>query len=124
MILGLRTVQYNIPPDKMVEAKAWYTGAAGVPPYFDEPFYVGFAVGGFELGLLPDGGAPGPGGTIAYWGTSDIDEEVKRLLALGATLDTAPTDVGGDIKVAVVIDPFGNQVGVIQNPHFSTADVR
>ena len=124
MFLGLRTVQYNIPPDKMAEAKAWYTGAAGVPPYFDEPFYVGFAVGGFELGLLPDGGSPGPGGTIAYWGTDDIDAEVKRLIALGATLDTAPTDVGGDIKVAVVIDPFGNQVGVIQNPHFSKADVR
>ena len=28
------------------------------------------------------------------------------------------------IKIAVVIDPFGNQIGVIENPHFQPADVR
>jgi len=28
-------------------------------------------------------------------------------------------DVGGDIKVGTVRDPFGNIFGVIQNPHFS-----
>ncbi|MDP3909203.1 MAG: hypothetical protein Q8Q14_02335 [Gemmatimonadales bacterium] len=33
-------------------------------PYFDEPFYVGFNVGGYELGLNPDiqGVPPGKGG--------------------------------------------------------------
>ena len=124
MFLGLRTCQYNIPPDKMDEAKAWYTSVTGAPPYFDEPFYVGFSVGGFELGLLPDGGPPGPGGTVAYWGTTDIRAEVDRLMALGARIHTAPQDVGGDILVAVVLDPFGNQVGVIQNPHFSPANVK
>jgi len=27
-------------------------------------------------------------------------------------------DVGGDIKVAAVADPFGNVIGLIENPHF------
>ena len=27
-------------------------------------------------------------------------------------------DVGGDIRVASVADPFGNVIGLIQNPHF------
>jgi hypothetical protein len=27
-------------------------------------------------------------------------------------------DVGGDIRVASVLDPFGNIVGIIHNPHF------
>src|SRR5215203_974786 len=109
MFLGLRTCQYFIPPEKLGEATAWYTRVTGNFPYFEEPYYVGFTIGGFELGLLPDGGSPGPGGTIAYWGTEDIDAEVKRLLDLGAKIDTKPQDVGGDIKIAVVLDPFGNQ---------------
>jgi catechol 2,3-dioxygenase-like lactoylglutathione lyase family enzyme len=59
MILGLRTAIYPAPD--FPAAKRWYTEMLGVAPYFDEPFYVGFSVGGFELGLLPDG-APGTSG--------------------------------------------------------------
>lgn len=52
MILGLRTAIYHVPD--LARAKAWYAEAFGVAPYFDEPFYVGFSVGGYELGLDPD----------------------------------------------------------------------
>ena len=47
MILGLRTVIY--PVTDLARGKAWYAGVLGAAPYFDQPFYVGFAVGGFEL---------------------------------------------------------------------------
>jgi predicted enzyme related to lactoylglutathione lyase len=97
---------------------------AGARPYFEEPFYVGFNVGGFELGLLPDGGEPGPGGSVTYWGTADIVAEVARLEGIGAKVVRPVEDVGGDIKVATLADPFGNLVGVIQNPHFDPAAVR
>src|SRR2546426_7717980 len=65
MVLGLRTVIYHVPD--LPRAKQWYSAAFGVKPYFDEPFYVGFNIGGFELGLDPDieGVKPGPGGTVA-----------------------------------------------------------
>jgi len=73
MILGLRTVIYHVPD--LQRAKAWYSTAFGVQPYFDEPFYVGFNIGGYELGLDPDtkGVAPGAGGAVAYWGVPDVD---------------------------------------------------
>ena len=51
MFLGLRTVIYRV--RDLAAAKAWYANAFGVQPYFDEPFYVGFDIGGYELGLHP-----------------------------------------------------------------------
>jgi predicted enzyme related to lactoylglutathione lyase len=117
MFLGLRTVIYHAPD--LTKAKAWYTAAFGVSPYFDEVFYVGFQIGGFELGLDPDVGAVNVGNNaVAYWGVADIDHTYTRLLAQGAEPRQAVKDVGGDIKVASVADPFGNVIGLIQNPHF------
>jgi predicted enzyme related to lactoylglutathione lyase len=120
MIQGLRTVIY--PVTNLTEAKGWYEQVLGRPPYFDEAFYVGFEVGGFELGLIPDG-QPGSTGATAYWGTQDIDAEVARLVALGAGVDAPVEDVGGGIRVATVRDPDGNLFGVIENPHFDRAKV-
>jgi predicted enzyme related to lactoylglutathione lyase len=121
MILGLRTVIY--PVTDLARGKAWYADVLGVAPYFDQPYYVGFAVGGFELGLIPDG-TPGADGSIAYWGVSDAAAELARLQAAGATVREALKDVGEGIKVASVADPLGNTFAIIENPHFSAAAVR
>lgn len=121
MINGLRTVTYPVPD--LEKAKAWYTEVFGVAPYFDQPFYVGFAVGGFELGLLPNG-QPGSTGSCTYWGVDDIRAEVARIVALGATIQGDVTDVGDNILTAELNDPFGNVLGLIDNPHFKLADVR
>ena len=122
MILGLRTVIY--PVADLDEGKAWYARAFATAPYFDEPFYVGFHVGGFELGLIPDG-APGASGGLAYWGVPDVAAEVARFESeLGATVAEPVTDVGGGIRVAAVLDPFGNRIGLIENPNFNRDEVR
>ncbi|HUG28703.1 MAG TPA: VOC family protein, partial [Gemmatimonadales bacterium] len=81
------------------------------------------AVGGFELGLLPDA-PPGAVGSVAYWGVPDAAAEYERLLGLGATPHETVKEVGGGIKVATVLDPFGNLFGVIENPHFRPEAVR
>jgi predicted enzyme related to lactoylglutathione lyase len=120
MIQGLRTVVY--PVTELAQATAWYRSVLEKAPYFEQPFYVGFEVGGFELGLIPDG-QPGAAGATAYWGTQDIDAEVARLIALGAEVDAPVADVGGGIRVATVRDPYGNLFGVIQNPHFDRSKV-
>jgi predicted enzyme related to lactoylglutathione lyase len=120
MILGLRTVTY--PVADIADATAWYTNVLERAPYFSEPYYVGFEVGGFELGLVPDG-TPGAAGATAFWGTADIVAEVSRLLELGAAIESPVTEVGGGILVATLKDPYGNLFGVIQNPHFDKTKV-
>ena len=115
--LGLYTAIYKAPD--LARAKAWYAAAFGVQPYFDEPFYVGFNIGGCELGLDPDpSGRSGPGGVTAYWGVPDIAAAVQHLVDVGGTVANPVQDVGDGIRVAVIADPFGNGVGLIQNPHF------
>jgi len=121
MIKGLRTVIY--PVGNLAQAKTWYAQVFGCEPYFDQPFYVGFTVGGFELGLVPDG-TPGTTGSITYWGVDDIDKEVERIIALGATLPQPVQDVGDNIRVAELADPFGNLLGLIFNPHFDPRNVQ
>jgi predicted enzyme related to lactoylglutathione lyase len=121
VILGMRTVIYPAPD--LAKGKAFYTQVLGKEPYFDQPFYVGFEVGGFELGLIPDG-EPGAAGSVTYWGVSDAAAELARLQELGAVLRDDVMDVGGGIKTATMLDPFGNVFGVIENPHFDASKVR
>ena len=115
---GAYTIKYAVPD--LAKAKAWYEKATGVAPYFDEPFYVGFNINGYELGLDPDlSVAPnGPGGTVAYWGVANAEAAYAHLLKCGARSVEAVKEVGEGIKVATVADPWGNLVGVIENPQF------
>jgi len=115
---GLRTAIYYV--SDLNEAKAWYAKAFNTEPYFDEPFYVGFNIGGYELGLLPEEKAPETkaASSVAYWGVDDAEKEYKRLLEHGATVFHEPTDVGEGIITAEVRDPWGNIIGVIYNPYF------
>ena len=121
MILGLRSALY--PVTDLGAATRWYSELLGQSPYFEQPFYVGFAVGGFELGLLPDG-QPGTAGAQPLWGVADIASAFARLLELGASQIEPVTEVGDGIKVAAVRDPFGNRLGLIENPLFDAKAVR
>ncbi len=117
--LGLRTATYSAAD--LDAAKRWYSDVLGVQPYFDEPFYVGFNVHGFELGITPDSTAAAvrPEAGIAYWGVADAARTVERLIGLGAVVVEPVEDVGGGIRIGTVRDPFGNLFGVVENPVFS-----
>ena len=121
MILGLRTAIY--PVKNLEEAKAWYSQVVGHAPYFDQPFYVGFSVGGFELGLVPDGESSVEGAQ-PLWGVVNAADAFAKLLSLGAVALEPVTEVGKGIKVGAVTDPFGNRLGIIENPHFNPAAVK
>lgn len=117
MFQGLRTAIYQV--DDLAKAKAWYTQILEFPPYFDQPYYVGFNVGGYELGLLPAGDGVVRGNTaLAYWGVDNAESAMQKLLEAGATLKDKIQDVGEGVLVAAVEDPFGNVLGVIENPYF------
>jgi predicted enzyme related to lactoylglutathione lyase len=81
---------------------------------------LGFPSAGFELGLDPDLTEPGvgEGSVTVYWGVANAEASLARLLGLGAVARSPVQDVGGGIKVATVFDPFGNVLGIIENPHF------
>jgi predicted enzyme related to lactoylglutathione lyase len=121
MFQGLRTVVYHV--EDLDRASRWYAEALGIEPYFAEPFYVGFNVGGYELGLDPDmAGVKRGSHAVAYWGVMDARAAYAQLLSRGATAHTEPQEVGGSIIVAAVTDPFGNVLGIIENPHFKLAE--
>ena len=120
MLQGLRTVIYKVPDLK--KAKDWYSQVFSIVPYFDEPFYVGYNVCGYELGLDPDMTNVQPGnGVNTYWGIKDIKLTIKDLRDKYDVLVLEdPYHVGGCIWVATIADPFGNTIGLIENPEFKT----
>lgn len=114
---GLRTVVYMVPD--LNAAKEWYAKTFGITPYFDTEFYVGFNVGGYELGLHPqEAGVEKTANVYAYWSVGNVPEMYDALLKAGATELEKPTDVGDGIVLAAVKDPWGNAFGIIDNPHF------
>jgi predicted enzyme related to lactoylglutathione lyase len=118
MFQGLRTAIYCA--SELASAKAWYSQVLGIEPSFDQPFYVGFNVGGYELGLQPDPDSrlQGLGGAVPYWGVDNAALAQERLVSLGAVTLSPVQDVGEGIRVAILQDPFGNALGIIENPHF------
>ncbi|WP_264778116.1 VOC family protein [Deinococcus aetherius] len=120
---GIATV--NLWADDLEAAKRWYTEVLGLPPYFERPGYAEFRVGDYqqELGLIdrryaPEGFASSPGGAVVYWHVTDIEATFEWLQSLGARPLQGPQHRGAGFVTATVIDPFGNVLGVMYNPHY------
>ena len=107
---------FRIMPTSGIDMNA-LSDVLGIAPYFDQPeYYIGFNVGGYELGLHPSISTVTPGGSaFAYWGVEDCRAAHVRLLGLGARPNTDVADVGEGILVATVLDPWGNIFGIIEN---------
>ena len=114
---GLRTVIY--PSVDLAGDKEWWVDLLGQQPYFDQPFYVGFSVAGYELALLPD--ADPTDGALVYWGVDDVATAVEEAIAHGCVEHTPVADVGDEIVTATVRTPTGTILGLIYNPNFRVA---
>jgi len=113
MTEGVKTIIY--PVKDLAKAKALYSAFLGVKPYHDEPYYVGFNVGGQDVGLDPNGHSQGMTGPLAYFHVDDIKESLKVLLDAGAEAKQEVRDVGGGKLIASVTDADGNVIGLIQS---------
>ncbi len=128
MLRGLTTVAYAA--DDLAAATKWYSELLGTEPYFQRRAYVEFRIGDYqhELGILdrrylgelggPQSAATGPAGAIAYWHVDDVPATLDRLLSMGAKQHQPPRDFGEGFIGASVVDPFGNILGVMHNPHY------
>jgi predicted enzyme related to lactoylglutathione lyase len=124
MLQGMATVSFYAAD--LDAAAQWYTDLLGYAPYFVRPGYVEFRVGPHEdeLGLIdaryaPPGGTGTPGGSILYWVVDDPQATLDRLVELGATPFQPLTTRGEGFVTASVVDPFGNVLGFMTNPHWS-----
>jgi len=129
MLRGLATI--SLWADDVKAARAWYSELLGIAPYFERPdaenpAYIEFRLGDYqhELGIIdrkyaPPGAAIGPGGVIAYWHVDDVAGTLQQLTAMGAT-EYEPLTHRGDAGfiTASVVDPFGNILGIMNNPHY------
>jgi predicted enzyme related to lactoylglutathione lyase len=127
VLRGLTTVTYTA--DDLEEAAKWYSELLGTEPYFKRREYIEFRIGDYqhELGILDrkyrpfegsGGPRPAPAGAVVYWHVDDVAATLERLVALGAKELEAARDFGEGFIGASVVDPFGNILGVMHNPHY------
>lgn len=128
MVRGLTTVSFFAAD--LGAAKQWYIDLLGIDPYFERPdsehpAYIEFRIGDYqhELGIIdsrysPHGSATGPCGAVIFWHVDDLHATYEKLLSMGANEHEAPTDREAGFVTASVVDPFGNILGIMYNPHY------
>ena len=108
-------------------AKKWYTDLLGMEPYFNTPGYIEFRIGDYqaELGIIDSKYMPEfdmaqrePTGALIYWHVDDLKATLDDLIARGATPLHPITERGSGFVTASVVDPFGNILGIMYNPHY------
>ncbi|MDY0908115.1 VOC family protein [Microbacterium sp. CFBP9034] len=128
MLRGFATISYYA--SDLDAAARWYAEVLGSEPYFVTPAYIEFRVGDYEheLGIIdaqyrppmPDGAA----GAVMQWAVDDVHAALARLLELGATPYQPVIERGEGFNTAAVVDPFGNILGIMENPHYREILVR
>lgn len=124
ILRGIATVNFYAVNHK--EAVQWYSDLLEMEPYFTVPGYSEFRIGDYqhELGIIDGKYAPKnlsdkPTGATIYWHVDNLQSTVERLVSLGATIHEQITARGNNgFVTASVVDPFGNILGIMTNPHY------
>lgn len=123
ILKGLSTVSFFATDHK--KAVKWYSDFLEIEPYFNMPGYSEFRIGDYqhELGIIDSKFAPEnisikPAGAIVFWHVDNLQTTLDKLLSMGAKEFAPVTDRGEGFVTVSVIDPFGNILGIMQNPHY------
>lgn len=130
MLRGPATISFTAAD--LTAATAWYAELLGVGPYFEVPGYVEFRIGdqqtelgiidaayaGSELSRTAAADPQRPSGAVLFWHVDDLGATLEWLLGHGARELDPPRDRGEGFVTATVVDPFGNVLGVMHNPHY------
>jgi predicted enzyme related to lactoylglutathione lyase len=95
-------------------ATAIHTALLGVEPHTEQPCYVGFDVGGFEIGLTPQARGASVG-AVAHILVADLEAALAEAQQAGATVASEPRQVAPSTRVASVTDPDGITLGLIEH---------
>lgn len=125
---GLATI--SLFANDLQKAKKWYTEFLGIEPYYafpdnENPAYIEFRLGDFEHELeiidkkyQPKQASDKPGGVVAFWHVDDLKGTFDKLIGMGTTEYEKITERADGFVTASVIDPFGNILGIMYNPHY------
>lgn len=123
ILRGLATVNFYASDHD--GAKKWYSEFLGIEPYFNVPGYFEFRIGDYqqELGIIDsnyaiEGYSSKPSGALINWHVDDLKATFDRLISMGATEYQPITDRTEGFVTASVVDPFGNILGIMSNPHY------
>ena len=115
MFKSLKRITYQVAD--IEKAKQWYSEFLNQQPVFSAPFVAIYRIGDCSLSLsfgkppLPESNER----SETYWEVDDIDAAYKRLIDLGAQ-PYMPVKTVLNIRIAKVIDPFDNIIGLTGNP--------
>jgi predicted enzyme related to lactoylglutathione lyase len=108
----LHSIVYTV--SDLGAAKSVHSALLGTEPHTEQPYYVGFNVGGVEIGLVPQDPHKSPTAPVAYVRVTDLAGALTEVQSAGASLVDGPRDVGGGTCVATVSDRDGTTLGLIQ----------
>lgn len=111
MFKALKRITYHV--SDLDEAKKWYAELLDSQPILDTPFVIIFRVGDCTLSLSKTNNPNRPESEQAeiYWEVDDIDSSLQKMIDMGAKEHMPITD-RLNIRIAKVIDPFGNIIGI------------
>ncbi|SNY58671.1 Glyoxalase/Bleomycin resistance protein/Dioxygenase superfamily protein [Arsukibacterium tuosuense] len=100
------------PVNDLGKASLWYAKVLHLEPEDQDDKSVKFKVGDVELVFTKSSERYPPQSAVIYWQVEDVEQDLARLLKLGATLKKPLTINFSGKKEAVVTDPFGNVIGI------------
>jgi len=121
---GIATI--NFTASDLEKAEKWYSEFLEIKPYFKTKGYIEFRIGAYqqELGIIDSNFLPykettEPSGAIVYWHVDNINSAIDKLKSMNAKVHQPITDRSNGFFTATVVDPFGNILGIMTNPHFA-----
>jgi methyltransferase (TIGR00027 family) len=108
---GLKRVVYRAAD--LAAGRQWYSEVLGTEPVYESPIVVVFNVGDCSLSLMVNQPAlpEDNGRVLVYWQVEDVDAVHAKLIAAGARARGPMREIFM-IRVAEVVDPFGNILGL------------
>lgn len=102
--------------DRMEEMASFYQKALDLGPYQPSPQHLGQSIGPVYFGfdqVEQCAGTP-PSRVSVWFAVDDLQATFERVVALGAEVKYPPTDKPWGARLAAVLDPDGNTLGLSQ----------